>query len=254
MLSCRTTVHRWGKINRVTFDADKEHIIIIHPIQGEGDPFRLLGCLVDCKLIMLQAVDKMLSQIRPKVKAILRTKPFYEKKELISQFKTHVWGNMECHNGGIFHASTYILDKLDMVHYNFLRDLDVHPSEAFLEFNFAPPKLRRNIGILGLLHKRVLGLSHPLFQDLLPFCNDVPNSAPHGCHNKQLYGHLPDVEFQLVLYCRSIFAMTYVYNRLPQYVIDCKTVSLFQSCLTKIVREACTNGDPDWSEFFSCRK
>ena len=147
-----------------------------------------------------------------------------------------------------------ILEKLDTIHYNFLRDLNLNPSEAFMEFNFAPPKLRRNIGILGLLHKRVLGLSHPLFQELLPFCSDVPGSFSQGQHDKQLYGHLPDVSFQLVLYCRSIFAMTYVYNRLPQSVIDCRTISLFQRCLTKSAREACFAGDLDWVDFFSCRK
>ena len=173
MMDCRAKVHRWGKVNRVVFDADKEHIIVLHPLQGEGEPFKLLGCLVDCKLIMQNAVDKMLTQIRPKVKAILRTRAFYAEKYLIAQFKTHIWGLMECHNGGIFHASTTVLEKLDAVHYKFLRDIGIHPNEAFLNFNFGPPNLRRNIGILGLLHKRVLGLSHPMFQFLLPFPSDV---------------------------------------------------------------------------------
>ena len=68
MACCRSKAHQWGKVNRVTFDAGKEHIIVIHPVQGEGDPFKLLGCLVDCKLVMQQAVEKMMSQIRPKVK------------------------------------------------------------------------------------------------------------------------------------------------------------------------------------------
>ena len=116
---CRARVHNWGRLNRVAFDPVKEHSIIIHSSQGEGDPFKLLGLLVDCKLIMQQAVDKLLTQIRPKVHAILRTKKFYNTKELIGQFKTHVWGLMECHNGGIFHASSYILEKLDEVHYKF---------------------------------------------------------------------------------------------------------------------------------------
>ena len=254
MMDCRAKVHRWGKVNRAVFDADKEHIIVLHPLQGEGEPFKLLGCLVDCKLIMQNAVDKMLTQIRPKVKAILRTRAFYAEKDLIAQFKTHIWGLMECHNGGIFHASTTVLEKLDAVHYKFLRDIGIHPNEAFLNFNFGPPNLRRNIGILGLLHKRVLGLSHPMFQSLLPFASDVPGAHDQNGHSRQLYSHLPEVHFQLVLFCRSIFAMTYVYNKLPQEVIDCKTVSSFQSSVTKITRKACENGDPDWANFFSCRK
>ena len=127
-------------------------------------------------------------------------------------------------------------------------------SNAFLEFNFAPPTLCRNIGILGLLHKRVLGLSHPMFQTLLPFCSDVPGAWCPGDHNKQLYGHLPEANFQLALFCRSIFGMTYVYNRLPQEIVDNQTVSLFQNSLTRIAREMCENGDPDWINLFSSRK
>ena len=203
---------------------------------------------------MQQAVDKLLSQIRPKVKAIVRTRTHYTEKDLISQFKTHIWGLMECHNGGIFHASSTILEKLEGVHYKFLRDIGVDPENAFLNHNFAPPNLRRNIGVLGMFHKRVLGLSHPMMQTLLPFCSDVPGSSCHGDHNKQLYGHLPEVNFQLVLFCRSIFGMTYVYNKLPQAIVDCKTVSLFQRALTQIVRKACEEGNPEWSELFSSRK
>ena len=132
MYDCRLKVHNWDKVNRVVFDAEREHVIILHPLQGEGDPFKLLGCLVDPKLIMQQAVDKLLSQIRPKVKAIVRTRTHYTEKDLISQFKTHIWGLMECHNGGIFHASSTILGKLEGVHYKFLRDIGVDPIHAFL--------------------------------------------------------------------------------------------------------------------------
>ena len=84
MYDCRLKVHNWGKVNRVVFDADKEHVIILHPLQGEGDPFKLLGCLVDLKLTMQQAIDKLLSQIRPKVKVIVRTRMHYTEKDLIS--------------------------------------------------------------------------------------------------------------------------------------------------------------------------
>ena len=238
----------------MVFDTEKEHIVILHPRHGEGDPFKLLGCLVDCKLTMQQAIDQLLSQIRPKVKAIVRTRSHYAVKDLISQFKTHIWGLMECHNGGIFHACSSLLEKLDAIHFKFLRDIGSDHANAFLEFNFAPPTLRRNISILGLLHKRVLGLSHPMFQTLLPFCSDVPGAWSPGDHNKQLYGHLPEANFQLALFCRSIFGMTYVYNRLPQEIVDNQTVSLFQNSLTRIAREMCENGDPDWIHLFSSRK
>ena len=90
---------------------------------------------------------------------------------------------MECHSGGLFHASDTALQKLDQVHHHFLRELGVDARQAFTEFNFASPVLRRNIGILGLLHKRVLGLSHPIFQRLLPFHMEVFGSLLVGITN-----------------------------------------------------------------------
>ena len=160
---CRERVHKWGRSNRVAFDPAKEHVVVIHPINGEGDPFKLLGCTVDSKLIMHQAIDKILSQMRPKIVVILRTKPYYSVKELIGQFKTHVWGIMETHNGAIFHASSYLLQKLDDAQRHFLEELGMSEAIVFCEHNFAPPSLRRDIGVLGLLQKRVLGKASPIF-------------------------------------------------------------------------------------------
>ena len=91
MTICRARVHKWGRMNRVSFDPGKEHIVIIHPIHADGDPFKLLGCMVDCKLVMNHAVDKILTQVRPKIRTILRTKKYYCSSDLINQFKTHIW-------------------------------------------------------------------------------------------------------------------------------------------------------------------
>ena len=71
------------------------------------------------------------------------------------------------YSGGFFHVASSLLEKLDHVQNRFLRELNVSPCQAFLEFNFAPPSLRRNIGALGLLHKHVLGKVHPTFEKLL---------------------------------------------------------------------------------------
>ena len=55
---CRTRVHKWGRINRVAFDPSNEHVVVIHPTLGEGDPFKLLGLLVDYKLTMDAGIEK----------------------------------------------------------------------------------------------------------------------------------------------------------------------------------------------------
>ena len=50
---CRDSVHSWGERNRVTFDATKAHLVVLHPVQHHGAAFKLLGCMVDTDLRML---------------------------------------------------------------------------------------------------------------------------------------------------------------------------------------------------------
>jgi len=121
---------------------------------------------------------------------------------------------MEIHNGAIFHAATTHLNKIDSLQRHFLHELDISEEDAFLNYNFAPPSLRRDIGILGLLHKRVLGKAHPVYQKLLPFHSEVFGSLNPAQYRFQLYGHSREVSRQHNLFDRSIFAMVYVYNRL----------------------------------------
>ena len=250
---CRAAVHSWGRKNRVSFDAAKEHVVILHPIHGDGDPVKLLGCLIDCKLLMNHGIENILSRMRPKTKALLRLRGHYPVKELLNQFKTHIWGLVEYQNGAIFHASSYLLQKLDRVQQHFLDEIGIDAKTAFLECNFAPLVLRRNIGILGLLHKRVLGLAHPVFQRLLPFHADIFHEQREGRHNRQLYWHYLEVQFQRSLFQRSIFSMCGTYNTLSQELIDSPSVSIFQAGLTALAKAECQDGNPNWHDCFSCR-
>ena len=90
---CRGRVHNWGRMNRVSFDASKEHLIIMHPCEYHGEPFKLLGCMIDLDLRMHSCIDQLLSKIRPKCTAILRTRAYSCAAELINQYffreKTH---------------------------------------------------------------------------------------------------------------------------------------------------------------------
>jgi len=250
---CKDRTHKWGRKNRVTFDAQKEHIVILHPSRGLGDPFKLLGLLMDADLRMHSAIDQLLGKVRPKVTAILRTRAYYSVPDLINQFKTQIWGLMEAHSGGLFHAATSLLQKIDHAQNRFLREICISAVRGFLEFNFAPPSLRRNIGILGLLHKRVLGKCHPSFQRLLPFYSErFDEPTGHG-HTKKLYGHWVEISSHRALFNRSIFAMVDIYNALPQHLIDNATVSGFQSGLTQLARRRAEQGDAAWASTFSRR-
>ena len=248
---CRKRVHSWGRANRVAFDESKEHVVILHPSQHHGQAFKLLGCMIDVDLRMHSAIDQVLSKIKPKVIAILRTRGYYDTPDLILQFKTHIWSLIEGNIGGYFHAAESLLEKIDKVQSNFVGELGLSLEQAFLEYNFPPPRLRRNVGVLGLLQKRVLGKCHPSFNQLLPWRHEYFSEPRLLGHSKQLYGHNCEITNHQALFNRSIFAMVDIYNNLPQYVIDASSVSLFQKYLMQIVRFRCKSGDPAWTASFS---
>ena len=236
----RNDVHRWGRLNRVTFDASKEHIIIIHPVSGEGETIKQLGCLIDMKLTMVPAIDHIVNIARPKIKAMLRTRGAYNIYEMIQQYKTHIWSLTEYHSGAIYHASGTALAKLDRLQVSFLEELRMTEEVAFLDHNFAPSELRRDIGILGFLHKRVLEKCHVGLVRLLP-----ADHREGRWHDRQLQSFIPQCMHRHVLFQRSLFGMIAVYNRMPQWVVEEDTVQKFQTTLTKMARRCCLRHG-DW--------
>ena len=130
----------------------------------------------------------------------------------------------------------------------FLRELDISVDQALLEFDFASPRFA-----LGLLHKRVFGKSHPSYNLLLPW-HSSRFAGPRGRdHDKQLYGHNVEIMHCQGLWNRSIFAMTDIYNDLPQHVVDAPSVKIFKQYLIHIVRTRCQQGDVAWPSSFCGR-
>ena len=237
MHKTRDEIHRWGVRNRVTFDPTKEHVVVIHPLDGNGEVIKFLGTLIDPQLTMQFCIESILSKIKPKIKAALRTRAFYDIASMVGQFKIHIWSHIEFHYGAILHAAPSSLSRIDDCQRSFVRELNISAEIAYLEYNFPLPTLRRDIGLLGLLHKRVLGLAHPAFEKLFPYS---PHPAVLG-HNKQLHDYHPECNYRRALLHRSIFGLVAVYNLLPQYIVDSETISAFQTALTHIAKTRRSN-------------
>ena len=155
------------------------------------------------------------------------------------------------HCAGYFHIATGLLEKVTQVQRSFLQNLNVSDNQVFLDYNFAPAKLRRNIAILGLFQKRLLGQCHPTFDRLLPWASD-DNLRDFG-HNKQLYIHWRQATQHCSLFGKFIFQMINIYNNLPQHVVDSTRFNSFQHLLTEIARSRCRNGDVSWASSFCAR-
>ena len=84
-------IHQWGVQNRVAFDPGKEQFWILHRSDPYGLPGRLLGAIIDQKLIMEAEVSRICGKVRPKIKALLRTRSFYSMSDMVAQYKAHIW-------------------------------------------------------------------------------------------------------------------------------------------------------------------
>ena len=104
-------IHAWGRRNRVLFDPSKEHFCVIHSSDGEGEPFKLLGCLFDPCLNMHAQIDQVLNRVRPRVVSLLRTRNKYSVESMMHQYKSHIWSVMEYSNGCIAHATGNQLER-----------------------------------------------------------------------------------------------------------------------------------------------
>ena len=238
--------HKWGSQNQVTFDPAKEHFVVIHPSQRQGENFRLLGFLFEYSLTMIPCLEGILSKIRPKIRAMLRLKHIYSVPAMIGQYKCHIWGLKEYSNGAIILAPPCQLQRLDKVQRWFLHELGLSDTEAFVNHNMAPPSLRRCIGLLGFLHKRALGQCHPALCEALPFAGDLDANY----HTKALHPFCECRNYNDRLFNRSLFAYILVYNRLPQALIDMPSVKSFQSKLTHLAKERAVTDQENWRKSY----
>ena len=67
---------------------------------------------------------------------------------------------------GNFHAATSVLEPVDRLQVSFLREIGVSELDALLHFRLVPLCLRRDIAMLGVIHRCVLGRGPPHFRRL----------------------------------------------------------------------------------------
>ena len=252
LAGCQSEVHEWGASKRVTFDEDKEHFSILHRGDPCGETFRLLGTLVDPKLAMLEELQRIRKKASPKLNAILAARRFYDIPGLMQQYKSHVLCLLEASTAAVYHAAPTHLDSIDSIQRRFLKELELTEADAFLRFNLAPLQMRRDIGVLGLLHKVQLGEAHPDFDSIFPKLVDAqPANTRRSLkrHGRQLHEQYGATDY----FNRSVFAAVRVYNILPSYVANASAVTDFQSMLTKDAKHACRTGARNWQNLYNKR-
>ena len=217
-------LHTWGSANQVTFDPKKESKHILSRTMPFGDDFKLLGVTFDCRLKMEVAVRALVGKVKWKLQMLLRSRRSFSTEDLIIQYKQQVLTYIEYRTGAIYHATKTVLRQLDVLQTRFLRDLGITAEAALFDFSLAPLPMRRDIAILGVIHRSALGDGPAQFKEYFKRragswrLVDPLDGRSHSSFIK-----------------RSIWGLVRVYNTLGG-TLQCGTVKEFQKHLQDRVK------------------
>ena len=131
--------------------------------------------------------------------------------------------------------------ELDAVQSGFLKDIGIDEVTALVNFHLAPLSTRRDIAMLGLIHRTTMGNGPPQFQDFFRKTSDGRSLVD------------PRRESTSPLIKRSALGLVAVYNMLPPRLLAVRSVSTFQKRLQEYVIMFAQSGYPKWQEVLSPR-
>ena len=73
-----------------------------------------------------------------RVKAILRTRRFFSKRQLVRHYKAQVLSFVESTAAAYAHVAASVLDVVDRVQRRFLREIQISEEDALCSYNLAP--------------------------------------------------------------------------------------------------------------------
>ena len=128
---------------------------------------------------------------------------------------------IEYRTPGIIHAAPSALASIDHIQERFLNQLHISASDALTIFNLAPLQVRRDIAMLGIIHRAVLGRGPVHFRHFIAFDYDIPfwTRYRHSHTFLDPYNQ-PRPDY----YLRSFFGYFRIYNLLPEFAIQSRSV------------------------------
>ena len=187
---CQADLHEWGVANQVAFDPSKESMHVLSHDDATDGTFRILGIQFDCRLSMHDAICELAQSAKWKLVMILRSRRYYNDAELIGLYKAHVLSFVEYRTAAIYHATNTELQSVDRIQRGFLRDLGVSEADAMIHFNLAPLCTRRDIAMLGVIHRAAIGKGPPqLKQFFRPAGNRISTRRHKYYLHHALDGH-----------------------------------------------------------------
>ena len=187
---------------------------------------------------------------------MLQCRKFYSVPELVKLYRAQVVGFVESKTPAIHHAAPSVLDAIDRVQRRFLREIGMDELTALVRHKLAPLSARRDMAMLGLLHRVSHGRAPGPLQDLLGGSRRARPARARGTrdsllrHDRQMSDYISRGGHTEVLR-RSTFGLVTVWNALPAWVVDTTSTKTFQRLLQQcLINRAVNNADTDWPHFF----
>ena len=201
---------------------------------GEGGNWEQLGVIFDTGLTMEDAVAETVQGVSWKLRTLRRSAKYHTEAELVHLYKARVLSYLEYRTPALYHVTNTVLQPLNSLQDRFLRQVGLSPVEALMEFNLAPLATRRDVALLGLIHRAALKKGPEQFHDLFSLEQraERPNTrlaARRAKHGRQLKEYR--LETHLNVLRRSAFGLVSVYNLLPHEVVQLEEVKDFQTAL-----------------------
>ena len=143
-------------------------------------------------------------------------------------YKSHVLSFIKYRTAGIHFASTSVLQEIDDAQTRFLQQIGLCEISAFMNFNLAPLSARRDIAVLGCIHKAALQQGPPPLWKLFVWnIRQRGTSARRGSrHSLQIMEWPPGRDLEIMR--RSALGTIRVYNLLPQEMVNMADVKSSQ--------------------------
>ena len=122
----------------------------------------------------------------------------------------------------------------------FLQDAGISEADALMAFNLAPLATRRDIAMLGVIHRAALGKGPRHFREHFKVLSDGSVRDPR----KETKGGLLQ---------RSALGLVAVYNMLPYGMKQRRMVKDFQTAAQVLVKARLSDGCDDWAQTFCPR-
>ena len=253
--ACQESLHAWGTKNRVSFDPGKESSHVICQHDAVGGNCKILGIMFDPQLTMKTAVDDLVHEVRWKRMTLLRSRRYYDVDKMIDLWKAHILSFIEYRTPGIYHAADCHLSRVDNLQTSFLRELGLSDLDAIRLFRLAPLCTRRDIAILGIIHRCVLGYGPLHFREYIRLA-EQPNRGvtrrTAQSHRLQLCSIIDGTQKEIAR--RSLLGMVDVYNILPASIVERSAcVKSFQASLQELISDCAAAETDGWQRLLSPR-